>query len=563
MYPKLWAASGVAYPDAARSPDRARGRAPRREAAAPHQPHMTASVLVLGASASCRRCSRSRRACARLERPVVRRGAADLRGVDALVRVYDAILDARFDQADAELDRAAARRRGRPATCWPRPRLVADPARPRKPRARRGVLGRGRRARSPRPRRGRARARRTPKRTSTPAPPTRRACSGACCATRSSRPPATASGSSRRSSAPSRSIPTLEDALLRHRAVSGTTPTSRRRRRRCCASCCCCPAATARRAWRRCGARARAAGCSRGKPTTSCRSSTSGTRSAPTSRSSCSSRCTSAIRAIRCSRPSSPTSGNATSTTSRRASRLARAAHGGARSARQRTGARRSAGAAGRRPQARAARPDRSRARAAPRARSTRSRSAPYGALAAAYLALGEGEDRLGHHDAAIAAYRLAIADGPAPDPTAFARPRERMRLTRPTRQRAEAYRLSLEGLPQAREDRRRRRRTLLARSVALDPRDGVARYRHGRALQARQRRRGARWRSSKRRCALARDCPPPIAAAAYLDAARLQERLGRREQAIGYYRTASTLVRRRRRHARRGDTRAHAARAR
>jgi hypothetical protein len=43
----------------------------------------------------------------------------------------------------------------------------------------------------------------------------------------------------------------------------------------------------------------------------------------------------------------------------------------------------------------------------------------PYGALASAFLALGEGEDRLGHHDAAIAAYRLALGGigAGSPDP--------------------------------------------------------------------------------------------------------------------------------------------------
>ncbi len=43
--PKLWAASGVDVPGAARSADRARDRAPRREAAAPHQRDMTARGL--------------------------------------------------------------------------------------------------------------------------------------------------------------------------------------------------------------------------------------------------------------------------------------------------------------------------------------------------------------------------------------------------------------------------------------------------------------------------------------------------------------------------------------
>src|SRR4029079_10664089 len=42
--------------------------------------------------------------------------------------------------------------------------------------------------------------------------------------------------------------------------------------------------------------------------------------------------------------------------------------------------------------------------------------SRPLGALAGAYLALGEGEDRLGHRDAAMAAYRLAQSAAVKPD---------------------------------------------------------------------------------------------------------------------------------------------------
>src|SRR3954451_75725 len=71
----------------------------------------------------------------------------------------------------------------------------------------------------------------------------------------------------------------------------------------------------------------------------------------------------------------------------------------------------------------------------------------PTGALAAAYLALGEGEDRLGHHDAAVAAYRLATNAAPAPDTQEIRkRSAERLRRT-PDAARGEAYRLSLDGL--------------------------------------------------------------------------------------------------------------------
>jgi hypothetical protein len=165
----------------------------------------------------------------------------------------------------------------------------------------------------------------------------------------------------------------------------------------------------------------------------------------------------------------------------------------------------------------------------------------PAGAVAAAYLALGEGEDRLGHHDAAVAAYRLAIAASPAPDPQAIRqRAADRMKRT-PDPVRAEAYRLSLEGFRKFERDDLAGAEPLLARSLALNPKDGVARYRHGRVLQAKKED-AAALAAFEAAIRSGRDCPPPIVASAYLEAARLQERLARTAQAIEYYRAASTL---------------------
>ena len=165
----------------------------------------------------------------------------------------------------------------------------------------------------------------------------------------------------------------------------------------------------------------------------------------------------------------------------------------------------------------------------------------PAGAMAAAYLALGEGEDRLGHHDAAIAAYRLAISTSPGPDARGIRQhAAERMKRT-PDAVRAEAYRLSLEGFRKLEKADVAGAESLLARSLTLDPTDPVARYRYGRVLQAKKEDAdaleafGAVIRG-------ARDCPPPLLAAAYLEAARLHERLARPAVAIDYYRTASTL---------------------
>jgi tetratricopeptide (TPR) repeat protein len=165
----------------------------------------------------------------------------------------------------------------------------------------------------------------------------------------------------------------------------------------------------------------------------------------------------------------------------------------------------------------------------------------PAGAMAAAYLALGEGEDRLGHHDAAVAAYQLAMTASPPHDTQAIRqRAADRMKRT-PDPGRAEAYRLSLEGLRKFEKADLTGAASLLARSVSLDPKDGVARYRHGRVLQAKKDD-AAALASFEAAIRAPRDCPPSIVAAAYLEAARLHERLARKAQAIDYYRAASGL---------------------
>jgi hypothetical protein len=169
--------------------------------------------------------------------------------------------------------------------------------------------------------------------------------------------------------------------------------------------------------------------------------------------------------------------------------------------------------------------------------------SHPYGAVAQAYLALGEGEDRLGHHDAAVAAYRLALgalAPG-APDPdNVRRRAADDMRRTPPDRVHADAYRLSIEGLRTLERGDAAAATGLLAQSLRLDPADPVTRVRYARALEARRDDRAA-IEAFDAAIRDARACPAPIAAAAFLDAARLHERLTHRQQAIDYYRAAST----------------------
>jgi hypothetical protein len=68
-----------------------------------------------------------------------------------------------------------------------------------------------------------------------------------------------------------------------------------------------------------------------------------------------------------------------------------------------------------------------------------------------------------------------------------------------------------------------------------------VSRYRSGRVQQARKDDVAA-LAEFEHAIRNARSCPPPILGNAYLEAARLLERLDRRPQAIAYYRIASTL---------------------
>src|SRR5262249_2248544 len=72
-----------------------------------------------------------------------------------------------------------------------------------------------------------------------------------------------------------------------------------------------------------------------------------------------------------------------------------------------------------------------------------------------------------------------------------------------------------------------------------LDPKDGVVRYRYGRALEA-GKDEAAALSAFEETIRIAENCPAPIAASAYLDAARLHERLAHTQQAIEYYRAAS-----------------------
>lgn len=165
----------------------------------------------------------------------------------------------------------------------------------------------------------------------------------------------------------------------------------------------------------------------------------------------------------------------------------------------------------------------------------------PYSAHAQALLRLGEAHDRLGERPAALAAYRAALAATPRDDPfDVRGQATERLRRG-PNAARAEAYRRSLHGWRSLEQNDLSTALAELRRSLELDANDPVARYRYGRVLQALRQDEPAleQYQLAMKQ---ARACPAPILGNTHLEAARLYERAGRREEAIGGYRAAATL---------------------
>ena len=181
--------------------------------------------------------------------------------------------------------------------------------------------------------------------------------------------------------------------------------------------------------------------------------------------------------------------------------------------------------------------------------------SAPYGSLAVAHLRLGEAYDRIGARTAAVAAYRAAITAAAGVDvPEVADEAGEHLRRP-PNPTRAEAYRLSLSGWRRLESNDGAVASTLLERSIALNGSDPVARYRFGRVLQARKSD-AAALAQFEQAIRLGRAAPAPILGNAYLEAARVYERVGQLDDAIEYYQTATTLF------GAAADTRAAATRA-
>jgi tetratricopeptide (TPR) repeat protein len=175
---------------------------------------------------------------------------------------------------------------------------------------------------------------------------------------------------------------------------------------------------------------------------------------------------------------------------------------------------------------------------------------APHASLALAYLRLGEAHDRLNARSDAIAAYRAALRLAPSRPVSSATSSGERVNIRReaaerlsrtPNAHHAEAFRLSLEGWRALEQKDVPAAAAALERALALNPRDPVARYRYGRVLQAGRDDSGAlaQFALTIRDARLA---PAPLVGETYLETGRIEERAGRREQAIAAYQTAANL---------------------
>ena len=175
--------------------------------------------------------------------------------------------------------------------------------------------------------------------------------------------------------------------------------------------------------------------------------------------------------------------------------------------------------------------------------------TAPHGSLALAYLRLGQAHDRLNARADALVAYQEAARLAPAAPVALATSSGERVSIRReaadglrraPDARRAEAFRLSLDGWRQLERQDVSAAAATLTRALALDPQDGVARYRYGRVLLARRDDAGALAQFAHT-ISHARRAPAVIVGEAYLETARIHERARRLDAALRAYRTAST----------------------
>jgi tetratricopeptide (TPR) repeat protein len=166
----------------------------------------------------------------------------------------------------------------------------------------------------------------------------------------------------------------------------------------------------------------------------------------------------------------------------------------------------------------------------------------PYASLALAHLRLGLAHDRLGAREAAVVAYKAALAALPPHDPhDVRGQAAERLRRA-PDRAEVEAFGLSLQGWRRFEQRDLAGARAALDRSVVLRPQEPVARYRLARVLQAEEADAEAlaQFEQAMRH---GRAAPAPILGEVYLEAGRTYERIGQRDGARAAYAAAASLV--------------------
>ncbi len=166
--------------------------------------------------------------------------------------------------------------------------------------------------------------------------------------------------------------------------------------------------------------------------------------------------------------------------------------------------------------------------------------TAPYGALAQVQLQLGRAHDSLGARQAALAAYRAAIAAAPPDDP-AGVQSQARTGLSRaPASRAAEARRLSIEGWRAFERSAPEEAAASLRRALELNPANPVARLRHATLLAAQGDSRGAL--AGFERVIAQRPAAPGFAlGAARYEAGRLLAASGDRARALDLFRAASS----------------------
>jgi tetratricopeptide (TPR) repeat protein len=167
----------------------------------------------------------------------------------------------------------------------------------------------------------------------------------------------------------------------------------------------------------------------------------------------------------------------------------------------------------------------------------------PRGAVSRAALALGKAYDRLGDRPRAIESYRLAIESAPPEEAESVRTAANEQLRHAPDGRKAEAYRLSLEGLRELERGALGRADTLLQRSLELNPADPVAHFRVGRLLQARgnaDQRALAEFELAIRARPAA---PAAILASAYLEAGRMLENRGDRARALEMYQSVGRIA--------------------